>query len=53
MNASFNKLVEEYLPHVEIVYDRYHMQAQFGRDVLGAMKIMMFWSVKIPMDTLF
>jgi len=39
MNASFNKLVEEYLPHVEIVYDRYHMQAQFGRDVLGAVRL--------------
>ena len=35
MNASYNKLVEKYLPKAQIVYDRYHMQAQFGRDVLG------------------
>ena len=38
MNASYNMLVEQYLPNAEIVYDRYHMQAQFGRDVLGAVR---------------
>lgn len=27
MNASYNILVEQHLPHAEIVYDRYHMQA--------------------------
>ena len=31
MNASYNRLVEEYLPHAAIVYDRYHMQAQYGK----------------------
>lgn len=36
MNASFNRLVEKYMPKTEIVYDRYHMQAQFGKDVLGS-----------------
>lgn len=39
MNASFNKLVEAYLPQTEIVYDRYHMQAQFGSDVLGTVRL--------------
>ena len=39
MNASYNILVEQNLPHAEIVYDRYHMQAQFGRDVLGAVRL--------------
>ncbi|MBQ3776279.1 MAG: hypothetical protein II847_09195 [Ruminobacter sp.] len=24
MNASFNRLVEKYMPNTEIVYDRYH-----------------------------
>lgn len=39
MNASYNKLVEKYLPQAQIVYDRYHMQAQFGRDVLGVVRL--------------
>lgn len=39
MNASYNKLVEKYLPDAQIIYDRYHMQAQFGRDVLGVVRL--------------
>ena len=39
MNASYNALVKEYLPDAEIVYDRYHVQAQFGRDVLGKVRL--------------
>ena len=39
MNASYNKLVEEYMPDVDIVYDRYHMQAQFGKEVLGVVRL--------------
>lgn len=39
MNASYNKLVEEYMPDTKIVYDRYHMQAQFGKDVLGSVRL--------------
>lgn len=39
MNASYNALVERYLPYAEIVYDRYHMQAQYGKDVLGAVRL--------------
>lgn len=39
MNASCNILVEQHLPHAEIVYDRYHMQAQFGKDVLGVVRL--------------
>ena len=39
MNASYNILVERHLPHAEIVYDRYHMQAQFGKEVLGVVRL--------------
>ena len=39
MNASYNILVKEYLPNAEIVYDRYHMQAQYGKDVLGVVRL--------------
>lgn len=39
MNASYHKLVEERMPHAEIVYDRYHMQAQFGKEVLGVVRL--------------
>ena len=39
MNASFNRLVEEYMPKTEIVYDRYHMQAQYGKNVLGSVRL--------------
>ena len=39
MNAAFNVLVEEYLPDADIVYDRYHLQAQFGKDVLTAVRL--------------
>ena len=39
MNASYNILVEQHLPQAEIVYDRYHMQAQFGKDVLGVVRL--------------
>lgn len=39
MNASYNRLVEQELPHAAIVYDRYHMQAQFGKDVIGSVRL--------------
>ena len=39
MNASYNLLVQKYLPSVDIVYDRYHMQAQYGKDVLGVVRL--------------
>lgn len=39
MNVSYNKLVAKYLPNAEIVYDRFHMQSQYGRDVLGAVRL--------------
>ena len=39
MNASYHILIEEKLPHAKIVYDRYHMQAQFGKDVLGSVRL--------------
>ena len=39
MNASYHKLVEEKMPFSEIVYDRYHMQAQFGKEVLGVVRL--------------
>ena len=39
MNASYYLLIQEKLPHAKIVYDRYHMQAQFGKDVLGVVRL--------------
>ena len=39
MNASYHVLIRENLPHAQIVYDRYHLQAQFGRDVLEAVRL--------------
>lgn len=39
MNASYNVLVTERLPHAQIVYDRFHMQAQFGKEVLGVVRL--------------
>ena len=39
MNASYHLLVEKHLPRAQIVYDRYHMQAQFGKDVLGVVRL--------------
>ncbi len=39
MNASYHLAVKEHLPQAQIVYDRYHMQAQFGKDVLGAVRL--------------
>ena len=40
MNASYAKVVKEHLPKAAIVYDRYHIQAQFGKDVLGSVRLM-------------
>ena len=39
MNASYNVLVTEHLPNAQIVYDRFHMQAQFGKEVLGVVRL--------------
>ena len=39
MNASYNKLVTKHLSKAQIVYDRFHMQSQFGRDVLGVVRL--------------
>lgn len=39
MNASYNQLVTKHLPNAQIVYDRFHMQAQYGRDVLGVVRL--------------
>lgn len=39
MNASYHLVVKKHMPQVQIVYDRYHMQAQFGKDVLGAVRL--------------
>ena len=39
MNASYNKLVTKHLPKAQIVYDRFHMQAQYGREVLGVVRL--------------
>ncbi len=39
MNASCSNLVAKYLPNAAIVYNRYHMQAQYGKDVLGSVRL--------------
>ena len=39
MNASYHLVVQEKLPAATIVYDRYHMQAQFGKEVLGVVRL--------------
>ena len=39
MNASYHLLVKEFLPEAQIVYDRYHMQAQYGKEVLGVVRL--------------
>ena len=39
MNASYNKFVTKHLPKARIVYDRFHMQSQFGRYVLGVVRL--------------
>ncbi len=39
MNASYHKLVEKHIPQAEIVYDRYHIQAQYGKEVLGVVRL--------------
>lgn len=39
MNASYNKLVTKHLTKAQIVYDWFHMQSQFGRDVLGVVRL--------------
>ena len=39
MNASYNRLFEEHLPASCIVYDRYHIQADYGRSVLGVVRL--------------
>ena len=39
MNASFNKVINKYLPNARIVYDRYHITASFTRDVLSCIRL--------------
>lgn len=39
MNASYNYLINKYLPNSKIIYDRYHMQSQFGREVIGSVRL--------------
>lgn len=39
MNASFHTLFTERLPEATIVYDTFHMLAQFGREVLGTVRL--------------
>ena len=39
MNVTYNQLVEQYLPHVDIVYDRYHMQADYGKNVMRQIRL--------------
>lgn len=40
MNASYNLVVRNCLPNAEIVYDRYHFQAKYGKDVLDRVRLL-------------
>ena len=39
MNASYYSLVQDKMAYADIVYDRYHMMAQYGRDVMGSVRL--------------
>ena len=39
MNASYNILFTEKLPKAVIIYDRYHMKAQYSKEVLGTVRL--------------
>ena len=39
MHASYHILVKQKMPGVQIVYDRFHMQAQYGKEVLGVVRL--------------
>lgn len=39
MNALYHLVVQEKLPAAAIVYDWYHMQAQFSKEVLGVVRL--------------
>lgn len=39
MNASYNRVFRQRMPGVRIVYDRYHMEANYSRDVMGAVRL--------------
>ena len=39
MNASYNKVFNQRMPGVRIVYDRYHMESNYGRDVMGVVRL--------------
>ena len=39
MNVAYNQLLEQYLPHIDIVYDRYNMQADYGKNVMGQIRL--------------
>lgn len=52
MNASYNVLVKEHLPNLHIFYDRFHMQAQFGKQVLGAIRLTQAHEHKANVDAI-
>ena len=39
MNASYDKAFSQRMPGVKIVYDRYHMEANYGKDVMGVVRL--------------
>ena len=39
MNASYNLVIRNCLPKAEIVYDRYHFQAKYGKDVFNRVRL--------------
>lgn len=39
MNAAFNNVVKNYLPNADVVYDKFHMVANFNKDVIGSVRL--------------
>ncbi|MDO5151638.1 MAG: ISL3 family transposase, partial [Oscillospiraceae bacterium] len=39
MHQPYENVIRKHLPHVEIVFDKFHVLAQYGKDVLGAVRL--------------
>lgn len=39
MNTSYSKVCQQRLPGAAIVYDRYHMESNYARDVMGVVRL--------------
>lgn len=52
MNVAYNQLIKKYLPHIDIVYDRYHFQSDYGKNVMGKVRLDIARENKEKADTL-